>query len=58
MELSNAAALASRNASQGSSEVSTLMLRKVLDIQVSQSAQLAQMVAQSSGLGQSIDIKV
>ncbi len=55
MELSAVNSNVSRSASQGTEELSTRMLRKVLDMQSDQGARLAQMVAQSSGLGQSID---
>jgi hypothetical protein len=33
-----------------------LMMRKVLDMEASQGAMLAQMVAQSAGLGRNVDV--
>lgn len=57
MELSAVSSASPAIASQGASEISTQVLRKVLDMQSDTGARLAQMVAQSSGLGQSIDTK-
>lgn len=55
MDLSAISSTAPSIASQGASEISSQVLRKVLDMQSDTGARLAQMVAQSSGLGQSID---
>jgi Putative motility protein len=51
-------ATASSSASQATgAEYSNKVMRKALDIQASQGAQLAQMVAQAGGVGQNVDMK-
>lgn len=53
--LSSTAALAGQSAGDLQGAVATVMLRKQLDLESSQAAQLIQLVNQSMGLGGTID---
>ena len=50
-----ASAAANSNSDVSASQYGTSVMRKVLDIQAVQGAQLAQMVAQASGIGQNLN---
>ena len=51
------ASVAASQMAMTSETAGMLVMRKVLDMEASQGAMLAQMVAQSSGLGQNLDVR-
>lgn len=57
MDVSTIASNAANSSSElSASQYGTSVMRKVLDIQAVQGAQMAQMVAQANGLGQNLNV--
>jgi hypothetical protein len=57
MDLSGISPVNAASEATAQSQMGVLVMRKVLDIEAAQGAMLAQMVAQSAGLGQNVDVR-